>query len=577
MPIFPEGNQPYKKTSKWGTLIKLYEYKAIGFKSHILMPDGLLNRIDLLLPTLALPVRFHECRDYRGHRGSPETTVAGLNVRLGDDKMENVENDFPITDLMTIGGEQMPVTIYAFKKGKAKAYRKTEGIIFTVNGQTHGHLSTDFFRRQKTKCSYLRDSLLVIVDCGGLSGRAIEDLFMNSRDRLSGDELRIEIEKNLEDILKNNEVLRSLKYKRQQEQRDEKIEDSKPLQNVLESMIKKSPTLSQLFLHGTRISNPFKTVQVASEDTPYVGKKHPTYFKFKGRDYGFIFSRNAHINTRARITFETDVENNYFGRDIDKGEFTLLIIEGESPKKYDDFTFNMQNGICTLNLALPSLCEDGDELRFETIVNDRTLIEPFRNLFNIKVLGERIPTKSKPTKRRYPPVKDKGQDRDLPIGLELPTWTAVYEHPEEGMKGWNDIDHDFHKYTALVIIADAGNDEESDDEDGQETYDFYINMDNIYLKNEQKNTKRDPKIMAACYIWGMVLMGISLIHDDIQERKKRKGDDDDDLDDREGMHIEDKVELFTRAVSPVLLPMLENLGGIDEMEETFENSTGEAA
>ena len=45
-------------------------------------------------------------------------------------------------------GEQMTATIYAFKKGKAETYRKHEGIIFTLNGQTHGHLTPDFFTRK---------------------------------------------------------------------------------------------------------------------------------------------------------------------------------------------------------------------------------------------------------------------------------------------------------------------------------------------------------------------------------------------------------------------------------------------
>jgi len=577
MPIFPEGNKPYKIESEWGTLIKMYEYKATGFKSHILMPDGLLSRIDLLLPTLALPARFHECRDYRGHSGSPETTVTGLNVRLGDDRKDNLEDNFPITDLMTIGGEQMPVTIYAFKKGKAKSYRKSEGIIFTVNGQTHGHMTIDFFRRQNTKCSYLRDSLLVVVDCGKLSGRAIEDLFMNSRDRLSGDELRIDIEKNLEEILRTNEILRSLKNRRQQEQRDAKIDDSKPLKDVLQSMIKKSPTLSQLFLHGTRISNPFKTVEVKQKDEPYLGEKHPSYFKFKGSDYGCVLNRNCHINMRARITFETDVENNYFGREIDTGSFALLKRGEDNQYPYDDFILKMQNGIATLTIILPSDCQGGDALSFEAVVNDRTLLEPFKNSFNIKVLAEAKLRKSRPGKRRKPAGKDKGTDRDLPLGLDLPSWTEVYENPKEGQKGWSDIDHPFNKYTALVIKADGSAAEDSEDDAGQESYDFYINMDNIYLKNEQKNTKGDPVTMNFCFIWGLVLMGISMIHDDIQERKQATRDENGESVESEGMHIEDKVEIFSKAVAPVLLPMIENLGGIDEIEDFVDNTTGAAA
>ena len=44
--------------------------------------DGLLYRLDLLLPGVALPIRLHECRGYGGHDGSFDTTLTGLGVRL---------------------------------------------------------------------------------------------------------------------------------------------------------------------------------------------------------------------------------------------------------------------------------------------------------------------------------------------------------------------------------------------------------------------------------------------------------------------------------------------------------------
>ena len=113
--------------------------------------------------------------------------------------------------------------------------------------------------------------------------------------------------------------------------------------------------------------------------------------------------------------------------------------------------------------------------------------------------------------------------------------------------------------------------------DDSDPYDFYINLDNIYLKNEQKNTKGDPVTMNLCFIWGLVLMGISMIHDDIQERKQATRDDNGESVESERMHIEDKVEIFTKAVAPVLLPMIQNLGGIDELEDFADNTAGAAA
>lgn len=126
MPIFPDGRNPYGLEAEWGTLIKLYDYAAQGFKSHILMKDGLLGRLDLLLPEVALPVRLHECRAYSGHLGSFENTLNGLGVRLEDDRSNNLEEGFPSSCPLGAGSQEMTATIYAFKKGRAETYRKHE-------------------------------------------------------------------------------------------------------------------------------------------------------------------------------------------------------------------------------------------------------------------------------------------------------------------------------------------------------------------------------------------------------------------------------------------------------------------
>jgi hypothetical protein len=332
MPMLPEGRNAYGREARWGTLIKLYEYHASGYSNtHILRRDGLLARLDLLLPQIALPVRLHECRpQFKGHEGSFETTLSGLAVRLEDDKADNAELAFPTSSPISAGGERMIVTTYAFKSGRADTYRRNEGIIFTVNGQTHGNLGREFFSRKSVGLSYLADSLLVVVDCSEISGRAREDLFMASRDRLSKNDLYYEIEASLEDLLRHHDGLRALKERRRREETQSRLGDDKPLEDVLESLLKKYPTLSNLFLKGQRASNPFKTGKGESTDAVYTGKRHPTFFRFKGKDYGAELVRDAHINIRCRIAFETDAVNDYFSRNVDRGEFRLYVVSSGS-------------------------------------------------------------------------------------------------------------------------------------------------------------------------------------------------------------------------------------------------------
>ena len=66
LPLMSVDNKAYAREIEFGTAIKLYEYDVKGFGSHITQPDGLLSRIELLLPEIALPVRLHECRACTG-------------------------------------------------------------------------------------------------------------------------------------------------------------------------------------------------------------------------------------------------------------------------------------------------------------------------------------------------------------------------------------------------------------------------------------------------------------------------------------------------------------------------------
>lgn len=565
MPIFPERNEAYKRESEWGTLIKLYEYSVPGFRGNIILPDGALGKLELRLPDIALPIRLHECRKgYKGHAGSFDTTLTGIGVRLDDDKAQNVEEGFPSSSPMSVMGQQMTITIYAFKKGKAGTYRKNEGIIFTINGQTQGHLTTDFFRREKIGLSYLRDSLLVIIDCTKFDEIGRADLFMNNRVMLRKGELRKEIENDIEDLLKNHDNLRALKEYRKREEIESKLEEDKPLENVLESILKQSPSLSSIFILGKRLSTPFKTKEVIDKEMKYEGRKHPTYFKFKGKEYGQKLLKECHIDYRARITFETDAVNDYFSRNIDRGEFALFLVKDEDKYPVTDSAGPYpQNGIATLSVKLPESVRIGDSLQFVSIVSDPTLLEPFENTFYLKVLEEAQPSGKKgKRKKKKPPTDRKGKDRERPAGISLPKIKTVKE--EE----WNNYDPSFNPHTALRVKSDINEDEKT-------IYDFFINIDNIYLKAELKSSALDLDLMRARFKYGMVLLGLALLHDN-EESKKRLIENGDIEEESKAINIEDKIEEFTKAVAPVLIPMISTLGELDLKESYVDVSSGEA-
>jgi len=555
-PIFPDARNPYGREAKWGTSIKLYEYAATGFRTNMMMRDGLLSRLDILLPEIALPIRLHECRDYRGHAGSFETTLSGISVRLEDNKAENLEEGFPTTCSLMAGGEKMTAKIYAFKKGRAETYRKNEGIIFTVNGQTHGHLPISFFSRNRVGMGRLDDSILVSVDCSNLSGRAREDLFMNSRDRLRNGDLREEIEHELEIIIRDHQGLRELRERRKREEIESKVGDSKPLEDALESILKSSPSLSSLFLPGSRLANPFKTKEVIDGGDKYQGKPHPTYFKFAKYPYGYVLERTGAINLRSRITFETDVVNDYFDRLENKGNFTLEIMQKGDTIQVCGYNLNLQNGIGTLNLRLPETCSVGDIFEYEATVSDETLLEPFKNRFIIRV---RPAQKIEPGEgeRKKPPSSDDGDKREKPVGISLPEINEVFE------RDWEKRKHKFDKYSALEIVQEGAAIDDDTENGHNPVYSFWINMDNIYFKTELKASKIDTEILNARYIYSLVLIGMALIQEDIKTEKiKEKAKEQSEED--EMPTLEDKIFYTTSAISPILLPMIDSLGSITE-------------
>jgi len=558
LPIFPDGNAAYARSGKWGTVIKLYGYDATGFRSHILLRDGLLSRLDILLPEIALPLRLHECRDYRGDSSrSFETTLTGLSVRLEDDKARNLEEGFPKSSPLSAGGEQMTATIYAFKRGKEETYKKKEGIIFTINGQTHAILSQDFFGRTKVGMGRLSDSLLVIVDCSNLRRRACEDLFMNSRDRLANCDLRDAIERELEIMIKEHQGLQDLRERRKREEMGAKLSDSKPLEETLKSILKSYPSLASMFLAGARLPNPFKTKQVAAADVPYEGKLHPSYFKFQKLDYGQKLKHRTAVNMRCRITFETDVVDDYFHRLENKGTFTLRIISNNDVENVQGYSLNLEHGKATLNVRLPPIASVGEVIEYEAKATDDTLLEPFVNRFLVTVAPSQQVSPAPPKKKTWPPIDEDGHGRELPTGFAIPEIKEVYE------RDWEQRKPKFDRYSALQVVQEEAADSDTPGNGSPAVYSFWVNMDNIYFKSECKSSKQDAEILKARWIYGLALMGMSLIQANSEAEKSEPSDESKyQSEEREPLTLVEQVFKTSAAVSPILLPLIESLGSL---------------
>ena len=536
LPLFPQGNSAYARDAAWGTAIKLYEYKLKG-RSNIIRRDGLLNKIDILLPGVALPIRLHECRNYRGHYGSFDTTLTGLGVRLSEDRSENLEPGFPTSSAFTIREQPMTAEVYAFKRGKAATYRNDEGVIFAVNGQTHGNLPKRFFSRKFVGMNSLEDSIFVVVDCTHVDGRTREDLFMNSRDRMEQGEFLRAIEDELASIIKDNQLLRELREQRRREDVEAKLQDSKPFQHILASIIRKSPSLAHLLGQVGPLSDPFKSRRV-NQTKAFMGETHPSFFHFKDMDYGNELLRTTATNFRSRIMFETDVVNDYFTRGEYPGKYELRSRDdGLQLTGLPDHNLNLNNGVATLNLALPSSAKIGDIYKYQLVVDDDTIVEPFVNQFVVSVGPYQEPSGGD-SRPRHQPDERNNSNGDEPQGLAIPVPTLVYE-PDWDRYG-------FDRESALKAEYHP-----TDDDGDAGSYEYFINMDNIHLKTELKGTKENPEIVKSRWKFGMVLVAMALLN---QSDRKLENDD-------VPTPTED-VFRITATIAPVLLPLIEHLGGL---------------
>jgi hypothetical protein len=137
-----------------------------------------------------------------------------------------------------------------------------------------------------------------------------------------------------------------------------------------------------------------------------------------------------------------------------------------------------------------------------------------------------------------------------PSQLALPPITPVHEADWEK--------HGMDEGTALKVeLADAV----EGGGDGAEVYDFFVNVDNRYLRVAQKEVRSDVELLEKQFLYGMVLVGLALLQEQ-QERAKRRSAKSDDHGEADDTTSTEFVAIATRALAPIFLPMLESIGGL---------------
>ena len=530
---YPEA---YGRPFQWGTCIKLYEYKhtqSTLATSH--SGQDLYYELSRYLFEVPLPVKIVERRTLPGFEKihTHETVLAGMSARLESDRSNLIEiTSSGAIKLPELG--KLDVTTYLFVSSYNRPHwRERKAITLLINGQMHGYLSDDFFVRNAVDLSYLKTDLYVILDCSKIPIALRQQLFMPSRERLRDSEERAQMFKALEEFLHDHPALRDANDRRHNEDIKSKLEDHKPFEQILERLIKVSPSLTEILLPGSQITK-LVDFDWLKRRGPYSGKRHPTFFRPEGHS-SISIEKDCPIAGSCFVHFETDAENEYFSRKNDPGKLDAT----------DDVlkSYNLSNGICSIRFKPPAGAAPGEKTQVIVRVTDPKLQVPFECTLTLNIIQkkngrrsgtERAPSPQEEKQQRFKkPVEGEGEEK---IGFSTPKVEEVYQ-PD-----WHA--HDFTDKSALDLKPYSG------------SYEVYVNMDNCYLQNELlTNKKEEAEVLKMQFKWGLALIAWSMIV------KFEKDTPTEGKDDKKPGFIE-SVRETSKGIAMVLLPLINSMGSV---------------
>ena len=203
IPAFQADQQDlglYNKKFTTGSIIKLYSYDLPTGISDI--SRDLNQSINEYLFEPVLPVYTIEKKE-RYPKSSLRRGLYGLKRRLEQEDNKYVEGEPFSEEFDDALFGKMKVTCYVFRtKIDDRSVKETKetiqreffknrmSVLFSVNGQVHGHYTSEFITRS-LKLNLLKEHLLIHVDCTNMEYDFRKELFMASRDRLKdGEETR---------------------------------------------------------------------------------------------------------------------------------------------------------------------------------------------------------------------------------------------------------------------------------------------------------------------------------------------------------------------------------------------------
>ena len=390
----------HKRPFSTGSVIKLYSYDLPTGISDI--SRGLTQSINEYLFEPALPLYIVERKERYPKSTGLERHLYGLKRRLEQSGDTYIESTFSVEHFDQILGK-VKITSYVFKtrvKGKnvreSKAAIRTEffknnmSVLFSINGQVHGHYTSEFITR-KLKFALLKGYLIIHVDCTELNVEIKNELFMASRDRLKKGEESRRMRDTLASVLRKSELKNIYKMRRQRiaahgEDVGEVIRNvskNLPISNDLLALLDRTFKLDQ----SKQVPKDKKRTPGKKKDPEqrFSGKRFPSFLRVRSRSKGEDGKPlvRAPLNGQRKVTFATDVENQYFDRVEEPGSFRIKLLnfrssdggeketngDGRSIGEYFEVTQSSpSSGIITTQLSPTGELQVGDKVKMEAVL-----------------------------------------------------------------------------------------------------------------------------------------------------------------------------------------------------------------
>jgi len=333
----------YNRKFRTGTIIKLYSYEVKGNK-HV--RRDLARSINEFLYEPALPIYTVETKERYPNDNVLEGVIFGLKRRLENN--EYIEETFSeeYTD-RNIG--KMKVTVHVFKaRAKEKTvsdtrktiqneyFKNNMAVLFSVNGQVHGHYTSEFITRS-LKFNLLRDYLLIHVDCTDMHIDFRNELFMASRDRLKQGEESKALRHFLADNLKKGQLRDA--YKRRKDNISVNSADDTDMLKTLAENLPINDEMRKLLSRTFKLDQADKTKKSKPslkngtrkkgqpEKPPFKPQRYPSFFNINTKKRGNTHVFTVPINGERTVQFNSDVENQYFDRVDDPGDLQIAILD----------------------------------------------------------------------------------------------------------------------------------------------------------------------------------------------------------------------------------------------------------